>query len=255
MTGALLCAEAQGAGLESLERAFSTGSEAIPSGLLLGGAAYYGTVPVVGEDPSRFVVPGFIYTGENWQYLGDRLRYVKPLNQDMAVYGYGRVRGYELDPSDNAALAGMHKRQYSLEGGLGLHVKTDMALLTFRAGTDVSGRSNGTELAVFADFPFVYNDRWMVVPSVGLFARDKNLNQYYYGGVGADEAAPGRPAYSPGATLTPNASVVATYLITKHWYVAGLVSYEAYASKVKNSPIIDKSGEWDLLLATGYRWH
>ncbi|QHQ51838.1 MipA/OmpV family protein [Aeromonas media] len=146
----------------------------VPKGLVLGGAVIGGDARYQGQDDTALAVLGAIYFGDQFMFLGDRARYYFHKDDNFAAYGYGRMRFGNLDPDDAPELAGMEERKWELEGGIGASLITPYALLSTRLSTDVTGRSNGQELLLWADFP-ILRDRLLIMPGMGMMIRSDKL--------------------------------------------------------------------------------
>jgi len=225
----------------------------IPRGLVLGGVFIGGNARFSGQDDTALLVPGAVYFGEHFMYLGDRARYYFYHEGAVSVFAYGRVRFGNLDPEDNAALAGMTKREWEPEAGIGANIVTPYALLTVRAATDISGTSKGQEMLLWSDFPII-RDRLLVMPGVGVMWRSNKLANYYFGGVSAEEAAPGRPQHDTGATWSPMASLITTYRFNRSWIATLSGSVEHFDSGTANSPIVGHDNELFVIGGVGYVW-
>ncbi|MED7793194.1 hypothetical protein TB147_17980 [Klebsiella aerogenes] len=64
----------------------------LPRGFVVGGAVISGQARYQGQDNNTWAVPGALYFGDNLMYLGDRVRYYFHLDDNVALYGYGRYR-------------------------------------------------------------------------------------------------------------------------------------------------------------------
>lgn len=228
----------------------------IPRGLVLGGVAIGANARYEQQDATKLLIPGFVYFGKSFMFLGDRARYYFYTNQasGIAAFAYGRARFGNLDPDEEGAyFAGMHRRKSQLEAGVGANMATRFALLTARVSSDVTGVSKGQEMLVWADFPMVL-DRFLLMPGMGAVWRSSKLANYYFGGVGADEAAPGRPAYDTGAAFSPMFSLVTTYRFNKQWIGTASGGLEFFDSDIANSPTINHKRELTGILGVGYIW-
>ncbi|MGP7881822.1 MipA/OmpV family protein, partial [Raoultella planticola] len=154
----------------------------VPKGVVLGAATISGTARYEKQNNETYVIPGGLYFGDRFIYLGDRARYYFHIDDNVAFYGYGRWRFGNLDPSDNSAFKGMEQRKGEFEAGIGATLITPYALLSARISSDVTGRSNGQELLLWADFP-VIKDNLLIMPGMGLMIRSSNMANYYFGGV------------------------------------------------------------------------
>jgi len=240
--------------LEALHQILgNSDSSPVPRGWTLGAAAYAGSSPYSAGDTSKLAIPGGIYIGEQVMYLGDRIFYTPADQGPVKFFGRLRYRLGNLDPADSSEWTGLTHRKGQLEAGLGAFIVSPVGLWTARFSSDISGRSNGTELLFNWSAPIV-GDRWMVMPSIGAMLRGRKMANYYFGGVSQAEAAPGRPAYDVGNAWSLIPNLVASYRIDRRWLVGAVLGYEKFSSAISDSPLIQKSGRYDVLVGVGYVW-
>jgi outer membrane protein len=225
----------------------------VPAGWTLGGVGYSGSSAYQDGKDTTAAIPGAIYIGPQFMYLGDRAYYTFGKQGPVAFFGRLRVRLGNLDPDDSPAFAGMHERKGQLEAGLGAVAVTSVGIWTARFSSDISGRSDGTEVLLGWSAPIVH-ERWLVMPSVGVFWRSDKLANYYFGGVSGAEAAPGRPAYDVGNAWSLSPSLVASYRFDRHWLAGLVLSYDAFSDAIRDSPLVQQKGRYDALIALGYVW-
>jgi outer membrane protein len=198
-------------------------------------------------------IPGGVYMGSDVMFLGDRIFYTFAREGDLSFYGRARVRLGNLSPNDSPQWAGLTERAAQIEGGLGSVLISPVGLWTARVSTDISNRSNGTEVLFNWSAPLI-SERWLTMGSVGLMWRSGSLANYYFGGVSASEATPARPAYDVGNTWSVVPSLVTSYRLSPQWLVGGVLSYEVFPASVRDSPLVQKSGRYDALVGIGYIW-
>lgn len=225
----------------------------VPQGLVLGGVYIGANARYQALDDMSLLVPGGVYFGERFMYLGDRARYYFYREGGFAAFAYGRVRFGNLDPADAPALAGMKKREWEPEAGIGANLITPYALLTMRAASDVSGTSKGQEFLLWSDFP-VIRGRFLVMPGCGVLWRSSKLANYYFGGVSADEARPDRPQHDTGATWSPMLSLITSYRFDRHWLGTVSGNLEHFDSGTAKSPIVAHDNEVTVIAGVGYIW-
>lgn len=225
----------------------------VPQGFVTGAALIGGQARYEAQDNALYAIPGFIYFGDDFMFLGDRARYYFHKDENVALYGYGRVRFGNLDPEDSLAFSGMEQRKWQLEGGIGGNIITPYALLTVRANSDVTGRSKGQELLLWADFP-ILRDNLLIMPGMGLMLRSDKMANYYFGGISESEATAQRPAWDIGTTLSPMAALITSYRFSPNWIGMFAMNYEWYDRDIKNSPIVQHNGELYAGFALGYIW-
>ncbi|MFM4899755.1 MipA/OmpV family protein [Aeromonas hydrophila] len=228
-------------------------SSPVPRGLVAGAVLLGGQARYQAQDNTLYPIPGFLYFGEQFMYLGDRARYYLHKDEHVALYGYGRVRFGNLDPADEPAFTGMDERKGQLEGGIGGNLITPYALLTVRASSDISGRSKGQELLLWADFP-ILRDKLLIMPGMGLMLRSDKLANYYFGGIAEHEANAQRPAWDTGATLSPMAALITSYRFSPDWIGMFAMNYEWYDGDIEHSPLVQHTGELYAGVGIGYIW-
>ncbi|HHQ4527839.1 TPA: MipA/OmpV family protein [Aeromonas hydrophila] len=228
-------------------------SSPVPRGLVGGAVLLGGQARYQAQDNILYPIPGFLYFGEQFMYLGDRTRYYLHKDERVALYGYGRVRFGNLDPADEPAFTGMDERKGQLEGGIGGNLITPYALLTVRASSDISGRSKGQELLLWADFP-ILRDKLLIMPGMGLMLRSDKLANYYFGGISESEATAQRPAWDTGSTLSPMAALITSYRFSPNWIGMFAMNYEWYDGDIEHSPLVQHTGELYAGVGIGYIW-
>ncbi|MCT4703945.1 MipA/OmpV family protein [Dryocola boscaweniae] len=228
-------------------------SSPVPKGFVPGVAVIGGQARYDAQKNDALVVPGAVYFGNQFMYLGDRARYYFHLDDTVAAYGYGRVRFGNLDPDDSSAFDGMEKRKWEFEAGAGATIITPYALLSARIASDVSGRSNGQEALLWADFPIIM-DKLLVMPGMGMMIRSDRLANYYFGGVSANEATPRRQQWDTGTTYSPMAAVITSYRWSSRWVSMVAANYELYDKDIADSPLVQHRGELYAIAAVGYIW-
>lgn len=225
----------------------------VPRGLVPGVVLTTYQGRFIGQGTSAFPIPGAIYLGQQFMYLGDRARYYFHRDDRLALFAYGRVRFGNLDPEKTPELQGMIKRKWEFEAGVGGNLITPFGLFTARVASDVTGNSKGQEVLLWVDFPLVL-DRFLVMPGAGVLWRSSKLSNYYFGGVSAVESTPTRPVYDTGATLAKSLSLITTYRFSRNWIGTLSLAYEHYDQSIANSPIVQHKGELFGLLGVGYQW-
>lgn len=228
-------------------------SSPVPKGFLPGAAVISLQARYRDGDSTLFPVPGFIYIGDKLMFLGDRARYYFHRDSGFSAFLFGRVRTGNLNPEKVPAFAGMNRRKWEAEAGVGANLITSYGLFTARVASDVTGTSKGQEALLWADFPMIF-DRFLMMPGFGVMWRSSRMANYYFGGVSPEEVAPGRPAYDTGATLSPMASLITTYRISDKWLATVSVGYEHYDRSIADSPLVQHKGEFFMIAGIGYIW-
>lgn len=155
-----------------------------------------------------------------------------------------------LSADDAPELAGIQTRRWSLAGGANLDTFGDWG--RFNAGVfhDLLGRNDGTWVNTGYQYP-VHLGNWSFTPGLGLRWDSAALNDYYYG-VSPVEAQPGRPAYSPGSSVNPYVSLGFSTPLGGGWQFRSDLRYLHFASAIRDSPIVARSGTTTLFIGFVY---
>jgi len=222
----------------------------------IGGGAIISSKPYEGMDAKVYPVPLFGYEGKRLYFRGVTGGYwlftwngfsVGPVLQP-------RLDGFEED--DSSALAGMHNRDWSVDGGVGVSWLTDIGLFGLTFVSDLLGRHDGQEL----EFSYTILFEWGgfdVIPSTGVRWKSENLVDYYYG-VRADEVrfdpALARLAYDGDDAVDPYVRLAVRHKLASRWSLLAAAQYEWLDDEITDSPIVDKSYEASFLLGLLYSW-
>lgn len=90
-------------------------------------------------------------------------------------------------------------------------------------------------------------------PQLGLEHRSAAYVQHLYG-VTAAQSSAGLPVYQAGASTVPVLSLHATVPLQGPWALQLLGRYRAWDSAVRNSPLVDRSGQATAYAALTYTW-
>lgn len=196
--------------------------------------------PYRGTDTAIYAVPvGTLRYGRFW-VQGIRAGYRVLGGRGGGLDVLVRPRFDGLDPGDSSALAGMARRELSVDAGVAWSRRRQHLEIGLTATTDVLGRNDGQEVAVEVGFPFRAGT-WRLTPAASVAWQASNLVDYYYG-VRPEEALPGRPAYSPGSTVNGGASLSAAHRFGRtRWSMIAVASAERPGEEIRDSPIVDAS--------------
>ena len=206
--------------------------------------------PLKGANSESAMLPYIYYEGNrlsvDFQQISYRL--IAGENFEFSVLGQLRLQGY--DPGNNIALAGMEKREPSIDAGFSATFSKDWGALGIVAVTDVDDVHNGQEVDLFYSFP-IPGRRWLLEPVLGVSWLSQDLVDYYYG-VRASEAQPGRPEYQGHSALNIFTEISLTYELTTHWFAFGGANYTFLDDSIRNNSIIESNHELTSFLGLVY---
>jgi outer membrane protein len=161
-------------------------------------------------------------------------------------------QGYEA--ADSPFLGGMKDRDMAFHAGVEGEIEVGPAEIEFGLRQDITGTNKGFigELSVGLDAPVT--DNLMLGASVGAEYYSSKYSDYYYG-VTASEARAGRAQYDVGGTINPTIELNAQYRISESWKAGMMAEYIHFDSKISDSPIIDASGQGQVMFGVAYEFY
>lgn len=227
--------------------------DALPKGFIIGAAAINIPDRYSESDQNFYAVPGLMYIGDRFLYLGDRASYALARGDRVTFNVNARYRFRSLDPDDVPEFNTLNPRDGQLEAGFGLSALTPVGFFTSRINADVSGKSNGYLAGATWFLPY-YKKGLLIMPAIGFRWYDSNFSNYYFGGVSPEEANPLLPAFDTGSTTEWNGILTVGYRFNQHWFVTGGAVYSYLSSNVVDSPVLLSRDQTIVFGAVGYIW-
>ena len=208
--------------------------------------------PQEGTDTQVVALPFPSYEGERLSLGFGTIGYALTRSERVrfAVEGQLRFDGY--DPDESYALAGLEKRDLTLDAGFSLTVMDDWGVASFKVMADALGVHDGYEISASYQYPLQF-ERWTLIPSIGLNMPSAELVEYYYG-VEPAEVTNDRPAYSGKSVVNVTAGLGAMYALTENWEIVGGAEYTFLGDGITDSPIIAENSEVIAYTAFVYRF-
>ena len=227
--------------------------DAIPKGFVLGAAVINVPDRYSESDQNFFAVPGVLYIGDRFMYLGDRASYALARGDHLTFNVNARYRFRSLDPDDAPEFNTLNPRDGQLEAGFGLSALTPVGFFTSRINADVSGKSNGYLAGATWFLPY-YKKGLLIMPAIGFRWYDSSFSNYYFGGVSPEEANPLLPAFDTGSTTELNGILTVGYRFNPHWFLTGGAIYSRLSSNVADSPVLLGRDSTILFSSLAYIW-
>lgn len=219
----------------------------IGAGINLKRKAYAG----VGSDTTA--IPLLTYENRWVRFAGPTIDLKLPAGSglDFALRTrYAFEDGYE--PGDAPILNGMAERRSSWWLGGAALWRQPFANLSLEWLGDASGHSDGQRVRLAAEKP-IRAGNFLHTPRLALNWLDKNYVDYYYG-VTAAEARIGRPAYEGDSTVSAEVGLRSVYALTREQSIYLDVSASRLGEEVRNSPLVNRSGESALRFGYVYQF-
>ena len=178
---------------------------------------------------------------------------LKSADRSVRVGVAVKLRG-GYDPEDDVdSLAGMDRRDTSVEAGVRGIWRTRPVIVSFGIYTDVSDNSNGNSALLGLSHPFRLSESWSLVPSLGAEWLSTEVVDYYYG-VKPSEATASRPAYAGQSAVNLRAALMAHYKLTRAWFLFGGASVTHLGSGIADSPIVSEEKVAAVFVGGGWRF-
>jgi outer membrane protein len=208
------------------------------------GAGVFNANKLRGEDErqTRFYPLVFLTYQDTayFSFSGAGVWLLKSTDRSARVGLAAKLRlGYSA--GDDTVLAGMERRDWSIEGGVNGVWRTPFVSIGGGIYSDLTGTSKGHSAALHLSRGFQVGQRWRLIPSAGLEWLSKDVVSYYYG-VRAGEATPTRPAYDGRSSVNWRVGLTANHFITRNVALLAGVHYTHRGDGIVDSPIVSKSG-------------
>ena len=212
-------------------------AQPVPEGWFGGAIGGVSTSPMVGEDSNAFALPYIAYRSARFSLGFDGGSYTVFDDTRQSFQVLIRPR-FPLIDDDVPELSGLSRdigldvgATYGFETGPGVSV----SLTALQGLTDAQ---QGQEV----DLRFSHQFGQLPVSLyAGAAWQSDELTEYLYG-VRPDEAAIGRPAYAPGAAITPYIGVQGMLPVTDRATIIGSVEARQLPGAITDSPIVEGSG-------------
>jgi outer membrane protein len=215
--------------------------------------------PYTGIKRFNFAIP-LVYFENRWvQLLGPRLdvkahSFKWGKDQELA-FGAGinlfGFNGYKA--KDAPILNGMEDRKNGIFVGPFAKWSNPLVNVTAEWMLDASRNSEGQRFSIGVERTFGAGRHLMFTPSAAVTTLDKKYTDYYYG-VRGTEARADRPAYVAEGTTNADLGLRIDYMLDQKQAVFGSLQYTGLGSEIKNSPLVDRSGETFVLVGYLYRF-
>ncbi len=207
--------------------------------------------PYLGGGPRNDLVPLYLYEGEH-VFLHASRGGIKLVDDDKIRLDAFLDYRFEGFPTDRVPpiLAGMQARESTADLGVSARYRSSVGTFSMEVLHDALGITHGSEVRLSYSVDWSH-ERLHLRPALTVAARSARLNDYYYG-VRTQEATALRPAYEPGAGIDTWAGVHGVYDVSKRWRLLGGIGVRRFSAGVRDSPIVRKGAQTEILLGAAY---
>lgn len=247
---AALAAQARAGGLTDYIRSYDLNDYALGVALSVSESPYSGASTSVYPYPylTSFRHPAFT---DDWLLVADGnvgARWVS--DSGWVLGGLGRINTLGLGDADRSFVQGLDERGWTLEAGPLIGWRRWPVHLELRAYKELLGWRDGFPAQFEISLPREHEYGY-VVPSFDLRYQSKDYNQHYFG-VTPEESRPGRPVYTPGASLAWRLRLRYGHRVAEKWLLTTTVAWERLGDEVADSPLVDRHAMWSASLGLAY---
>ena len=215
----------------------SVAAQPVPEGWFGGAIGGVSASPFLGEDSDAFALPYIAYRSQRFSLGFDGGSYTVYDDNGQSLQLLIRPR-FALIDDDVPELSGL-SRDIGLDVGATYAFETGSGLtISLTALQGLTEAQQGQEV----DLRFNHQlGRLPISLYAGAAWQSDELTEYLYG-VRPDEAAVGRPAFAPGAAITPYVGVQGIVPVTDRAAIIGSVEARQLPGAITDSPIVADSG-------------
>lgn len=176
-------------------------------------------------------------------------------HQDLSLIGYSAHDGIYpdaetlFDDGPIEELEGLHDRRTDMMWGVRYQHYIGEHYLMAELTQDSDAHYSQQLQLIYSKRQQIRN--WDLYYNVGWAYTPAKLVNYYYG-VRPDETTAERPAYQAGAGTQFTLSATAIYPLSERWLFEGSVGSSFYSRSYRQSPLTNRSNDFQLLLSARY---
>lgn len=220
----------------------------------IGGTRSVAQRPFVGVDDQSTSLPYISFKYDDFYIEGVDIGYTLVSNKHYKFDILATPRFYERKESfaSGGELQGIGETKQTYFGGVSAQFNIEPVTLTVQLLRDLL-ESDGIEAAATVSKGFSLTKTFSLIPAIGVTWQDSELVDHFYG-VSANEVQAGRPLYEGASSLNYNASLTASWDISQHIQLLGLIKYEIFDDGITNSSIVDEDAILQSAIGAVYRF-
>lgn len=225
-------------------------------GLSLGIGVGYQQKPFVGDSSDWVPVPHVEYQSGMFFIKGLKLGLDVLELDNTKIDLHLKYQSLSFKPGDaHGAFTHLDRRKSTVLLGTGLNHRFDNNLfISAEINGDILGRSKGLSADTTVGYVHHVNDHFTLVPAAGLTWDNKKHNRYYYGISSEESFRTGIHQYRPNASITPHIALGMVVKATDQFHVFGGMEMKFLPSKVKDSPVTNRSTLSSFALGINYNF-
>ena len=225
-------------------------------GLSIGLGVGYQQQPFVGDNSDWLPVPHIEYKSGMLFVKGLKVGLDLLEVDNTTVDVHLKYQSLHFKPSDaHGAFTLLDRRKTTILLGTGINHRFDNnVFVSAEVNGDILGRSEGLSADASVGYVYRISDQLTLVPKAGITWDSDKHNRYYYG-ISRDESRrTGIREYRPDSTFTPHIALGMVMKVTDRVHLFGGMEMKILPSKVKNSPITNRSTVSSFALGMNYNF-
>jgi outer membrane protein len=209
-----------------------------------------------GEGSEDVLYPSVEYNGERFFFKNGSFNYSLGQRQNFT---YGLIAApsstflsNEGNYRNHDELAGLVKRDGTIEGGFYINHTTDLGRFRFSLLTDMGSEHDGQRATASYTFD-LHAGNWNINPSMGAQWMSGDIVDHYYG-VSALESTVTRAGYKGSSAINLFAGVRARYEISDRWDFSASTGFKRLSDNITDSPIVDDDYGYHGNLSMSYKF-
>ena len=195
-------------------------------------------VPIIIIDYGKFYLMGPKF---GYQLYGND-------NYTFGLTGNYRLDGYEAD--DSPYLMGMDDRDGTLDLGVEYSYDSGFGKIGLEVVADTLGTHEGYQADISFSYPINF-DNGQLSPYIGTEYRSDDLVNYYYG-VKKSEVTQTRQFYQADSAVNLVMGIRSSWFSGPHHRFVAMLQFKAFDDSIKDSPIIDANGSYNMTFGYAY---
>lgn len=170
-------------------------------------------------------------------------------------FGIQLVQSEGRKEKDDSHLRGLGNVKNTMEYGVYANSRFDQLSLKVSASKGASSGHGGLLLNMKAEYEFPLTESLSLSPGLGLTWANSRYMQRYFGVSAQQSASSGLRSYTAKSGLRDaRVSLNLNWQAAPHWMVFGGIEYSRLQSDAKDSPIVQKATQRQIMLGTAYLW-
>lgn len=162
---------------------------------------------------------------------------------------------WQTDDNDHKDFKEFKDKDRAINLGVSYRHKASWGVVKAKVFTDISDEYDGNGGSIGYAYPWVINQKFVVIPGVKVNFMDSDYANYYYGISSRDANTNANVSkYDTGSATNVEFGVMTAYQISQHWKLIAGVNYLSLDDDIKDSPLLTEDNETTAILGAAYKF-